>query len=44
LHRNERGIPEIPYRLMVEGSWCEGKTLLSEKRTRLRLVRMTDDK
>jgi LacI family transcriptional regulator len=27
LHRNERGIPNIPYRLMVEGSWCEGKTL-----------------
>jgi hypothetical protein len=41
LHRNERGIPTIPYRLMVEGSWCEGKTLL---RTRLKLVRMTDDK
>jgi DNA-binding LacI/PurR family transcriptional regulator len=29
MHRNERGIPPIPYRLMVEGSWCEGKTLLS---------------
>jgi len=36
LHRNERGVPAIPYRLMVEGSWCEGKTLL---RTRLKLVR-----
>jgi hypothetical protein len=38
LHRNERGVPAIPYRLMVEGSWCEGKTLL---RTRLKLVRST---
>jgi LacI family transcriptional regulator len=27
LHRNERGIPAIPYRLMVEGSWYEGNTL-----------------
>jgi DNA-binding LacI/PurR family transcriptional regulator len=27
LHRNERGIPERPYLLMVEGSWCEGRTL-----------------
>ena len=42
LHRNERGIPEIPYRLMVEGTWCEGKTLLNERRTRLKLARMTD--
>jgi LacI family transcriptional regulator len=27
LHRNERGVPVIPYMLMVEGSWCEGRTL-----------------
>ncbi len=27
LHRNERGVPEMPYMLMVEGSWCEGRTL-----------------
>jgi hypothetical protein len=33
MHRNERGIPPIPYRLMVEGSWCEGKTLLSLHRS-----------
>ena len=45
LHRNERGIPAIPYRLMVEGSWCEGKTLLrTHPPARLRLVRMTDNK
>jgi LacI family transcriptional regulator len=31
LHRHERGVPAIPYRLMVEGSWCEGKTLLSHQ-------------
>ena len=42
LHRNERGIPAIPYRLMVEGSWCEGKTVFSDRRTRPKLVRMTD--
>ena len=27
LHRNERGVPEHPYLLMVEGSWVEGNTL-----------------
>jgi DNA-binding LacI/PurR family transcriptional regulator len=27
LHRNERGIPARPYRLMLEGSWVEGTTL-----------------
>jgi hypothetical protein len=31
MHRNERGIPSIPYRLMVEGSWYEGKTLLPSR-------------
>jgi hypothetical protein len=42
MHRNERGVPPIPYRLMVEGSWCEGKTLLSLHRTQtsLRLATM----
>ena len=27
LHRNERGIPDNPYLLMVEGSWREANTL-----------------
>ena len=27
LHRNERGLPETPYRMMVEGRWWEGTTL-----------------
>ncbi|AHF90147.1 LacI family transcriptional regulator [Opitutaceae bacterium TAV5] len=27
VHRNERGIPEIPVRTLVEGVWCPGKTL-----------------
>lgn len=27
LHRNERGVPEIPQRLLIEGSWTEGRTL-----------------
>jgi LacI family transcriptional regulator len=44
LHRNERGIPAIPYRLMVEGSWCEGKTVFSDRRTRPKLVGMTNSK
>lgn len=26
IHRNERGIPEIPKTLMVEGRWVEGET------------------
>jgi LacI family transcriptional regulator len=40
LYRNERGIPAIPYHLMVEGSWCEGTTLLpgpNLQRSQLRL-------
>ena len=27
LHRNERGVPQHPYLLMVQGSWVEGNTL-----------------
>lgn len=27
IHRGERGIPEVPQRTLVEGEWCEGKTL-----------------
>jgi LacI family transcriptional regulator len=27
LHRNERGVPTLAYLLMVEGSWCEGRTV-----------------
>jgi len=27
LHRNERGIPTLAYLLMVEGTWCEGRTV-----------------
>jgi len=26
IHRNERGIPDIPKTLMVEGRWIEGET------------------
>lgn len=29
IHLGERGIPEIPQRILTEGSWREGKTLLS---------------
>jgi hypothetical protein len=27
LHRNERGVPALAYLLMVEGTWCEGRTV-----------------
>jgi len=27
LHTNERGIPAIPRRLLIEGTWCDGKTV-----------------
>ena len=29
LHRNERGIPELPHTILVEGTWINGKTLLA---------------
>lgn len=27
LHRNERGVPEHPHRLLIEGTWIEGRTV-----------------
>jgi DNA-binding LacI/PurR family transcriptional regulator len=27
LHRNERGVPEQPRRLLIEGVWCDGGTV-----------------
>jgi DNA-binding LacI/PurR family transcriptional regulator len=27
IHRNERGVPENPQRLLIEGNWMDGKTL-----------------
>jgi DNA-binding LacI/PurR family transcriptional regulator len=27
LHRNERGAPEHPHRLLIEGTWIEGRTV-----------------
>jgi DNA-binding LacI/PurR family transcriptional regulator len=27
IHRNERGIPEIPMRILIEGSWLDGKSV-----------------
>jgi LacI family transcriptional regulator len=29
LQRNERGIPTLPHTILVEGTWIEGKTLIS---------------
>lgn len=33
IHRNERGVPAIPFRLLVQGSWVDGKSVIrrSEK-------------
>jgi LacI family transcriptional regulator len=27
IHRNERGVPELPHQLMIDGTWNEGHTL-----------------
>jgi LacI family transcriptional regulator len=27
IHRNERGLPQLPHLLMIEGSWIEGRTI-----------------
>jgi hypothetical protein len=27
MHRNERGVPEIPMRILIEGSWVDGKSV-----------------
>ncbi len=27
IHRHEKGIPSIPQRLLVEGTWIPGKTV-----------------
>ncbi|MBE2215586.1 MAG: LacI family DNA-binding transcriptional regulator [Opitutaceae bacterium] len=35
LHRNERGVPALPHRLLIDGVWIEGRT------TRARLVEAT---
>ena len=31
IHTNERGIPAIPRRLLIEGTWREGKTVRKER-------------
>ena len=27
IHRDERGVPEIPMRILIEGSWVDGKSV-----------------
>ena len=27
LHRNERGVPVVPHRLLIDGVWIEGTTV-----------------
>lgn len=28
IHRNERGIPEVPFRILVQGTWVDGKSVV----------------
>ena len=30
IHRNERGIPQAPLRILVEGKWVDGKTIFPQ--------------
>jgi DNA-binding LacI/PurR family transcriptional regulator len=32
MHRNERGIPETPLRVLVEGKWIDGKTVFYQNK------------
>jgi len=34
MHRNERGVPDIPLRILVEGKWIEGKTVFHQNLTK----------
>jgi LacI family transcriptional regulator len=27
IHRNERGVPAMPQRVLIEGSWIDGRTV-----------------
>jgi LacI family repressor for deo operon, udp, cdd, tsx, nupC, and nupG len=41
IHRNERGIPETPLRILVDGRWVDGSTVhrLNSERTSKKLLR-----
>jgi LacI family repressor for deo operon, udp, cdd, tsx, nupC, and nupG len=28
IHRNERGVPPVPFRILVQGSWVDGKSVI----------------
>jgi LacI family repressor for deo operon, udp, cdd, tsx, nupC, and nupG len=28
IHRNERGVPAVPFRILVQGSWIDGKSVI----------------
>ena len=28
IHRNERGVPAIPFRILVQGTWVDGKSVI----------------
>lgn len=34
IHRGERGVPDIPQRILIDGIWVTGKTLLPKKNAR----------
>ena len=36
IHRNERGVPELPHSILVEGTWVEGKTVRAQSRAKVK--------
>ena len=34
IQRNERGVPELPHSILVEGTWVEGKTVRAQSRSK----------
>jgi LacI family transcriptional regulator len=41
LHRNERGVPDHPRRLLIEGKWFDGRTVRALRSTRSRVASPT---
>ena len=36
IQRNERGVPELPHSLLVEGTWVQGRTVRVQKPAKAR--------
>lgn len=39
IHRNERGVPQLPHSLLVEGTWVEGRTVRLKPRAKAKSSR-----